>query len=226
MPRRNAIRQYLLARDLEAVENMASGGVNIFRTLSSMLYADDLLLRWRAIEGIGRASKVIARADMEKVRRQVRRILWLMNDESGGICWNGPETIGEIIVNVPALIDEYSGILVSFLNQEPFETGARQAIARIAGLKAEIFNDSSGILIQSLDSADPSIRGSSVKALTAIGDSSAFEKISSMNKDSAILDDYNFSTGQLEKIPVSYLADGYLKAMKSRAGQIGPAGGV
>ena len=143
---RNTIRQSLVNGDLNFIENMAQGGGNVYRTLSSLLYDDDILVRWRAIDGMGKASRIIAGTDIEKVRRQVRRILWLMNDESGGLCWNGPEAIAEIVFNVPSLIEEYGKILISFLAEEPFQAGTRRGIARIGQMEPGLFAESAKYL--------------------------------------------------------------------------------
>ena len=37
----------------------------------------------------------------EKVRIYIRTLQWSMSDESGGIGWNYPQTIAEIIVHIP-----------------------------------------------------------------------------------------------------------------------------
>jgi len=216
--RKNEIKRFLADRDLPALENLALNHKNILRTLSSLLYDLDPLVRWQAIEALGKVSGIIFAIDPEKVRRQIRRILWLMNDESGGLCRNGPEAIGEIIYNVPVLIEEYGPILVSFLNEEPFEAGTRNALARIGSIAPEILMKSVPVIAKSLDNEDPCIRGFSVKALQAMEDISAHEKIETMTEDHAELDDYDFATGELLRVRVSKLASRYL----NRPGKCSP----
>jgi len=170
--RKSELRRYLLDRDMPALEELARGRKNILRTLSSSLYDSEPLVRWRAIEALGKVAGVIYLTDPEKIRRQIRRILWLMNDESGGICWKGPEAVGEIIFNNPVLVEEYGSILLSYLNEEPFEAGTRNAVSRVARIAPEIFAAGVPVIIDSLKSENPSIRGFSVKALTALEDGS------------------------------------------------------
>jgi len=203
-----------LNRDFPALEAQASGQENILRTLSSLLYDREALVRWRAIEALGKVSKIIFEADPEKVRRQIRRILWLMNDESGGLCRNGPETIGEIVYNIPALIGEYGPVLASFLDEEPFEAGARWAVARIAKIDSAIFKNSISILVKSLDDPDPAVRGFSLKALNELNDLSAIDKLEAIKADSSVFRDYDFNRGIPIEIRVKQYALKYLERME------------
>jgi len=172
------------------------------------------LVRWRAIEALGRASAIIAETDLEKVRRQIRRILWLMNDESGGICWNGPEAIGEIILHIPGLIYEYGPILISFLGEEPFEAGTRRAIARVAAISPKTFEQSKASIIESLGSPVSEIRGFAINALNALEDTSACDKVKTLKDDLSAVENYDFNTGELKKTTVGEFARLYLDKLK------------
>ena len=83
--RKAAARDLLRERDLAAYRHWAAEDKQVLRTLASLLFESDDLLRWRAIEAIGIATGVVWQQDQESVRRAVRRLFWLMNDESGGI---------------------------------------------------------------------------------------------------------------------------------------------
>lgn len=215
--RKNILKQHLKNRDITALEELARNREHILRTLSSLIFDREPLIRWRAIEALGKVSRIIFGIDPDKVRRQIRRILWLMNDESGGLCWNGPEAIGEIIYNNPDLLEEYGPILISFLNEEPFEAGTRNALSRIGGIAPEIFEDSVPVILKSLESQDPYIRGFSVKALQAMSDKSARDKIETMTDDHHELDDYDFETGEHLKVKVSELAISYLNQWRENS---------
>lgn len=197
-------------RDLTALENAAGTQKNIMRTLSSLMYDHEPLIRWRAIEALGRASRIAGEANPDKVRRQIRRILWLMNDESGGLCWNGPEAIGEIIYNNPVLIYEYGPILISFLSEEPFEAGTRRAISRVADMNPEIFSKSAALIAESLDNPDPEIRAFSIAALIALGDTSAYNSVRTLKDDTSPVENYDFSEGKFQKTAVGEFARRYL----------------
>ncbi len=200
----------MIDRDLTALENIAGSHKNIMRTLSSLMYDHQPLIRWRAVEALGIISKIVAKTDLEKVRRQIRRILWLMNDESGGLCWNGPEAIGEIIYNNPVLIYEYGSVLISFLSEEPFETGTRRAISRVADMNPEIFSKPATLLAESLNDPDPEIRAFSIAALIALEDRSACDSVKTLKDDPSPVENYDFSKGELEKTTVGEFARRYL----------------
>jgi hypothetical protein len=76
-----------------------------------------------AVEAAGQMAAVTAESGLEPVREVLRRVIWLMNDESGGVLWQGPEILGEILVQVPDLRPEFAPLLPPYLVEEPFERG-------------------------------------------------------------------------------------------------------
>jgi hypothetical protein len=74
---------------------------------------------------------VRSRQGLEAVRESLRRTLWLMNDESEGLLWCGPQVIRAVLANVPALCDEFVAILTGFLREKPFCVGTRWALWRV-----------------------------------------------------------------------------------------------
>jgi hypothetical protein len=57
--RKNLIRQHLVKRDIPALQNLGRGRQNILRTLSSLIFDREPLIRWRAIEAMGKVSRII-----------------------------------------------------------------------------------------------------------------------------------------------------------------------
>jgi len=55
----------------------------------------------------------------EKVRIFIRTLFWSLNEESGGIGWSSPQTIAEIIVHIPELIDPYGSMMIAHSIEEP-----------------------------------------------------------------------------------------------------------
>jgi len=139
--RRNGyeLRELLEKKSYKELLNWAVQNRNPLRPLSSLLFDEDSLIRFRAIEVLGKVAAIEYKKDPERVRRQIGRFLWLMNDESGGICWNAPQAIGEILYNVPDLIPEYGPILTSYFDEEPFEVGSRWGVARAALKNSDTF---------------------------------------------------------------------------------------
>jgi len=67
----------------------------------SLLFDRDKVICFRASEALGKVAAMEADKDLEPVRDLLRRLFWMMNDESGNTCWYAPEAIGEILYNVP-----------------------------------------------------------------------------------------------------------------------------
>ena len=87
---------------------------------------------------MGYAVDELARADREAARVVMRRLMWNLNDESGGIGWGVPEATGEIMARNPVLAEEYASILISylredgnFLEMEPLQCGILWGLHRL-----------------------------------------------------------------------------------------------
>jgi len=205
LKRKESVRALLLARDREEITAWARRERNPFRPVTSLLFDSDEQIRWRAIEALGWIAEQEYAKDPERVRRFIRRILWLMNDESGGICWNGPEVIGEVVRNVPPLVSEYGQLLPSFFAEEPFEAGSRWAVARVAQADKAIFLSSGDALLTSLDHPDSDIRGYSLLALNALDYPISQEYKDKLKGDSSVLSIYDFHSGRLLRKQIAEL---------------------
>lgn len=167
--RKEAARELLARFDLDALTAWAEGEPQAVSVLQLLLFDEDELLCWRAVEGLGRAAAVLARGGLEPVRELMRRLLWLMNDESGGLLWHGPQCLAAVIANVPALAPEFGDILASFLEEEPFRTGTRWGLWRISAVSPEVVRAAGAELVRTLGDPDPAVRGHAVLALRAAG---------------------------------------------------------
>jgi hypothetical protein len=167
------------------------------RYLTGLTFDSDELIRWRAIAAVGRVAGLLARQDLERVRDIIRRLLWLMNDESGGLAWHGPEMIGEILVNVPALIPEFKTILPSYLREEPFERGTRFAMYRVAQVEPGAFGERAPELRDSLDDPDPLIKAYGILALHATGQAHGDPEVARAVAEAEGFALYDFATGEL-----------------------------
>lgn len=84
--------------------------------LFSYFYNTDPLIKFRSASAMGRLVARMAKQNMEKARIVLRRIMWNLNDESGGIGWGSPEAMGEILARSPELALEFKSILFSYLD--------------------------------------------------------------------------------------------------------------
>ena len=177
----------------------------------SLTFDSEELIRWRAVEAVGPVAAGQAQVDLDRVRETLRRLLWLMNDESGGIAWLSPEMIGEVLRHVPALIDEYAAMLPSFLREEPFGRGTHLAIWRVAGVRPDVFRDSVGELAKSLPDKDPAIRAYAAAAILLIDPSQADQIKLKLNQDDAGFVRYDFESGQMKQFTVAGMISGLAK---------------
>ena len=97
--------KYVLNRIHEIKPSLAVN--NLF----SFLYEGNPVIKWNAVMAMGAVVSLLAEEDMEAARTIIRRLMWNLNDESGGIGWGSPEAMGEILANKDGLADEYHKIL-------------------------------------------------------------------------------------------------------------------
>ncbi len=110
--------------------------------LFSALHGEDKV-KWHAVACFGEVLKEICKEDVEYGRVFIRRLIWMLSDESGGIPWGVPEVMGEVLAKVDFLAKEYSSILIYqiidipgkadlFLEYEPLRRGGYWAVARFS----------------------------------------------------------------------------------------------
>ncbi len=187
---------------MDAVGAMAREDPHVVRALPAMLFDREPLVCWRAIEALGKVAAVIAEADLERVRVMIRAQLWQMNDESGNVGWYAAEAIGEILYNVPVLIDEFGQLLLSYLDEEPFERGAHWAVARVASIRPDIYRERLDELLPSLESDDAYIRAFALQALMRIDAEGSKKHTARLDRDKAIISYYDYEDGELREATV------------------------
>ncbi|MBW2366513.1 MAG: hypothetical protein JRH15_01370 [Deltaproteobacteria bacterium] len=138
----------------------------IINPLFSFLYAGDDLIKWRAVSAMGAVVSHLAATNMEPARNIMRRLLWNMNDESGGIGWGSPEAMGDIMAESAPLAREYACILVSyidpnanFVEHEPLQQGVLWGIGRLSHARPEQLSECAHLLNPFLISPIPAHRG-------------------------------------------------------------------
>lgn len=149
------------------------------KPLFSCLCSCDLQVKWHAVSAMGRTVATLAAQEMESARVVMRRCMWMLNDESGGIGWGVPEAMGEILACHRGLAEEYSHVLVSFMREDGFylelealQQGLLWGIARQAAVSPHLLRakDAVRYLLPYLDSADPVVLGLACLGLGRLGD--------------------------------------------------------
>ncbi|MGB9712696.1 MAG: DVU0298 family protein [Dissulfurimicrobium sp.] len=138
---RRALGQTLREKGLEEVLRQLSGlsAKKAINTLIPSLYSPDEVVRLKAVSAFGDMMKRLAGEDMEAARIVMRRLMWSLNDESGGIGWGAPEAMAEAMARHKGLLEEYGQILLSYIRQDgnyleyaPLRKGALRGIMRIS----------------------------------------------------------------------------------------------
>jgi HEAT repeat protein len=176
---RNTVRGLLLGKDYEQVVDLARRERRLVRTLVSLLYDGEPLVRWRAVTAVGR----LAAAEPEKVRPLVQRFIWWMNEESGGIGWSSGPALGEIGRMAPELLRDAARVLVHFRAERMILSGVFWGCGRLAVSFPEVVNEAVPELAAYLADPDAEIRGAVAWALGEIGDARARSGIESLLGD-------------------------------------------
>ena len=160
------LREKTLETALSELEAMPAS--SLLMPLYSGICSLDETLKWHSITALGRTVSRLARQDMEEGRVIMRRLMWTLNDESGGIGWGVPESFGEIIACHTELATEYAHILVSFMREdgffleyEPLQQGLMWGLGRAAQTRRKLLLDKKVIDYQLpyLNSPDSAVRG-------------------------------------------------------------------
>lgn len=91
---------------------------NLINPLFSFICSGNSDLRWRAISAFGEVLGRMASENIESARIVMRRFLWSLNDESGGIGWGAPEAMAEAMVQSDILRKEYLHMLLSYARED------------------------------------------------------------------------------------------------------------
>jgi hypothetical protein len=164
----------------------------VINPLFSFLLSSDEQTRWRAITAMGAVVAKLAERDMESARVIMRRLMWSLNDESGGIGWGAPEAMGEIIASHEGLAKEYTSVLISyvredgnFLEYEPLQRGAVWGIGRVAQVRPHLVQDAVPHLVLFLKSPDATVRGLAAWTMGLLGAEPARPQLEALVEDEA-----------------------------------------
>ena len=136
-PQKKEVISLLEQKKYEEILKVSASVHKIINILISLSYDKKQYIAWRAIEAIGLVSKELAESDAETVRNIVGRLLWMIRDESGGIGWSVPETLGEIVRHNPQLCADIAPIIASFHEEKMLTAGVLWAVGRIGRINNE-----------------------------------------------------------------------------------------
>ena len=192
---------------------------HVINPLFSFLYHRDEQIKWRTVTAMGAIVSKLADEDMESARVIIRRLMWNLNDESGGIGWGSPEAMGEILACHETLAKEYSQILISYAREDGnfqehqlMQRGVLWGIGRLAQSNPELLIDAVTYLIPYLDSSDATVRGLAVRTMGLLGVDEVRPSLEQLKKDESELKIY--IDRRLIKCKVKELAEEALEKKK------------
>ncbi len=180
--------------------------------LFSLFYHGDGIIHWRAITAMGVVVNHQARTEgLEPARVVMRRMMWNLNDESGGIGWGSPEAMGEIMARNKPLAEEFGNILISyimpegnFLEHERLQRGLLWGMGRWAHARPDMVRKAVAYLLPFMKSDDPYHRGLAAWAAGPIADAAAKKQLEKRQADQEGMTIYR--NGELTETTVGELA--------------------
>ena len=207
------ILELLSYKDFEKALTQISGlsARQAVNPLFSFFYNSDELIKWRAVTAMGAVVSNLADHDMESARVIMRRLIWNLNDESGGIGWGSPEAMGEIMARHGRLAGEYHKILISYimpdgnyLEHEILQRGVLWGVGRLAHARPQLVEDSVLFLLPYMESEDANLRGLAAWTAGLFDSNTTRMLLKRLENDQAALTIY--LNGKLEKFTVAQLA--------------------
>jgi hypothetical protein len=149
-------------------------------------------VRWHAITAMGPMVAKIADQELEQARIIMRRLMWSLNDESGGIGWGAPESLAEIMATHNGLAAEYSHILISYMREDgnylehpTLQRGVLWGVGRLAWKRGDLMlkYHAPRYLIPYLNSEDASGKGLAAWALGILKEDRVLKKLQKLIDD-------------------------------------------
>ena len=183
----------------------------VVNPLFAFLYSLDESVKWRTVSAMGAVVSQMALQDAESARVVMRRFIWNLNDESGGIGWGSPEAMGEVTARSRLLAEEFGCMLVSYirpdmnyLEHEILQRGVIWGLGRLAHKRPGLTDDAAAFLPPYLDAADPILRGLAVWTAGAYPLGRNRKRLEQLTTDQSTLSLYR--NNKLETVSVGDLA--------------------
>ena len=197
----------------------------VVNPLFSFLYSLDDRVKWRAVTAMGKVIADLAAIDLESARVVMRRFIWQLNDESGGIGWGCPESMAEAMVQNENLAEEFWCLLISYiqphgnyLEHPVLQRGVVWGVGRLSHSRPQYARHAAAFLPPYLESSDPILRGLAAWAAGPIAGRETLPVLENLVQDQGRLNLYR--DGQIEQRSVGQLAQEALELVKQRQGHL------
>ena len=193
----------------------------VVNPLFSFLCSLDEPVKWRAVTAMGNVISDLAESDMESARVVMRRFIWQLNDESGGIGWGCPESMAEAMARNQHLAEEFGCLLLSYIQPDGnylehpmLQRGVLWGVGRFAHRRPQLARHAAGHLAAYLQSADLILRGLAAWAAGPIAGPDMIPSLEKLIQDQGRLSVYR--NGQIVQYAVAELAQEALHAVGQR----------
>ncbi len=183
------LRKWLTAADFGKILDAVTVSNRTIGALITLTYSENVLLTWRAIDAIGRCAEYLALIRPGVLTKYLRRLFWMMTDESGSIAPRAPEVIGEIIRANPEEYSDFIPLAASLMNLEPedrpvFLPGILYALGRIGEAAPGTIDESIDRIESALSDPNPQARAMAIRSLEFIGRRDILLRYPQLEKDS------------------------------------------
>jgi len=184
---------------------LADLGQQAVSPLFSALCSPSPVVRWHSVTAFGVVIGALAGTAPEKARVVMRRFIWSLNDESGGIGWGAPEAMAEVMAQSPLMAAEYHNHVLAYIHEDhcrpdcylehaPLRRGAIWGVGRLAQVRPDLTAKSEDDLLCALGDCDSSIRGLAAWACGTMRFVSALPQLEAMLAVSSSLELYRDRT--------------------------------
>jgi methylated-DNA-[protein]-cysteine S-methyltransferase len=204
------LRDLLVERRFDEIAELSGRKKRVLSALVSLTYDPEPLMAWRAVEALGVAAARVANDDVEFVRGHLRRLHWLISEESGGVCWYAPQAMAEIVRQRPEAFADYASIVATLLltmseeDLDHFRPGILWAIGRLGPAAIREIEPVLPSVLACLDHSDAQVRGMAVWCLVRVGKRGLLADRDDLSSDGGDVELYE--DGQLERTTVGTLA--------------------
>ncbi len=164
----------------------------VVNPLFSFLCSSDPAVRWRAVTAMGATVAKLASEDMEAARVIMRRMIWQLNEESGGIGWGLPEAMGESMARHEGLAREYAHMLASYIREDgnflehvPLQRGILWGLGRLAQTRPAFVEEAIPHVESFLGAEDAPLRGLAAWIMGVLRVETARGRLESLTADGA-----------------------------------------
>jgi hypothetical protein len=210
---KRTLRALLEEERFDRIAELAAESRRVLGLLTALTFDADPLIAWRAVRAMGQAAARIADERPEYVREHLRRLHWLLSEESGGICWRAPEAMAEIVHRRPALFGDWVPIIAHLILEAAeedlahFRPGMLWAIGRLGPLTAGDA-EVEPVVVAALDHADPQVRGTAAWTLAQLARTEVLTRRPELRSDEGAV--VLFDEGTLRHTTVARLVEGAL----------------